>query len=284
MRIVNHFQISLPITLFMVLFAFSLPVQTLAATDGVTLVADKASFAETASAAENAFAATNSLFPKTSCSLGLQIQTLKEKESSSSETPEILALRKTILKKILTCAIDEASLVAEQIKTFHFEDNSAGAVTQHRIVEELGRAAEFYSFQINRVDDLGLYGTRQFARTVIEWRTSNYAPLVANAGNFVLWTKNQSLFTAAQKRFDQIKSTVSTLKLVDNEEIPAAFSRSESLFSQAKSADSVVAYDFKTNLSPDVTLADIRKSLSLLSQTYASFFEVSDLVLKILPH
>ncbi len=231
-------------------------------------------------AADVAAAATTPQQP-VACSAG-SVGVLSKALSDAPDLRTSLAARKDALHKILECALTEALDLKKELDATSVATDELKAQKNAASIE-LQKSIDFYRMQSGRVDDLGLYATRELARSLKEWRTANYASAASGAYNFIIWTRNQTLFAAASNRFTQASYTATALKIVDNEQVQKVFAKLNDDFAKAKESNAQAQNALSTNTPPDTTLALIKKSLRDLSQTYQDFFEFSDAVRTIIP-
>ena len=58
------------------------------------------------------------------------------------------------------------------------------------------------------------------------WRENNYVPLAENVSDFITWSKNQTLFTAAESRLAQIKNLASSPLFSESTDVQKDFGAS----------------------------------------------------------
>ncbi len=185
-----------------------------------------------------------------------------------------LALRKAILKNVVGCSIDEVQTLKASVKTVPQNDADIADV-ENRFAGKLDDMIAYYNTQAAKIDDLGIWGSKDMARAIAEKRSGAFVPLTEEAAEFVIWAKNQDLFHSASIRLTQIQNTLKFLRLIDNQETTGllqkatdTFARAEDLNAQAKQA--LKNFDISNN-----SLSLIKDSLEALSETYQSFFDIS---------
>lgn len=184
-----------------------------------------------------------------------------------------LQLRKKILGDVLGCAVQEAATLKTNVDGIGLEDRDSINL-QSQFANQLDNAINYYRTEQAKIDDLGLQGSKDFAKNLELWRGGNYTQVSEMATNFLIWGKNQKILETAKARVDQIGRNVTLLSLVYNEEIKDLWKEVDINFSEAKKFNEQAKNDlgFRT---PDDALAHIKSSLDSLSKTYE---KLSDLV------
>ncbi len=188
-----------------------------------------------------------------------------------------LALRKSILGNILDCSIGEIQGIKA---TLHVLSSGNPDITDliNRFSNKLDEAAAYYTSQKSAVGDLGIWGSKDMARTIAERRDSYLNPLTQGVAQFAIWAKNQDLFRVAENRLGQIQTTVKILKLIDNQEMSGRVEKAKDSFANAKAFNEEARQTLLRMDISDNSLTLIKNSLEALAETYANFFEVSKAV------
>ena len=152
-----------------------------------------------------------------------------------------------------------------------------------KLADRLEGGINYYELQKSKINDLGLLGSRDFARSLADWREGNYKPAAKAAQNLVIWSRNQTILETAQKRIDQVSRTANLLKLVDNDEIQNIWTGAQDNFKAAVEANQKAKILLRANDNQDLTLSAIHSSLAALSKTYQKFFELNEALNKVLP-
>lgn len=208
--------------------------------------------------------------------------TKKKSDGSSEAVKSELQSRKELMLLVLDCAQDEVRALEKSVKELEVKDQEVKA-TKERMAEELGKAIGFYDSQKKAVQDLGIRGSKDMAKTVLEWRTYSYNPLAGSIANLIVWQKNQPLFDAANRRFDQISQMIKSLKLIDEEEISSIYKEGEDKLKQANSANLSAKEGIVRGGSKEEVSESIKTSLETLADTYKAFFELSEAVKSFIP-
>lgn len=185
-----------------------------------------------------------------------------------------LRIRKELLRKVLDCAISEAEDLRASLAALKSIPPEM-ELLRDRLYERIGETKDYYQMQQSRLNELGIQGTKDMAKSIKEWRLTQYASLANGATQLIIWTKNQELFQAAQKRFQDIKQTVRFFNLLDNSEMKDLLTKATERLAKARSINEAAKealnrFDFSEN-----SLGLIKDSLEELSETYQLFFELS---------
>jgi hypothetical protein len=214
-----------------------------------------------------------------------ELQTIQENANLGylDAIKQELRVRQSLLHDIVSCATDDAVALKAQLDALHTTDPAALAV-QQRLSDALGDAIRHYQTAGDTIDSLALGGSKTLANDLESWRANTYIPLETRASKFVLWQKNSDLIAAAQNRLNQIGLTIKVLKLIGSDEISALFDKAKSNLDTA-TANSVRSFQILSDFnSTEDPLPYEKNSLSLLSDTYNNFLDLSTLVQKVLPH
>ena len=193
-----------------------------------------------------------------------------------------LAVRKDILRKIVACGAEEVKLLKAKVAGASTTDSGAQDIKK-QLTARLDEALERYATSESRIDTLGLRGSQELSRSLKDWRMTNYSQLSELALNFLVWEKNKSLFKTARIRFEEIGKAVNSLKFADTEDIRKLFDEAKTDLEHAESLHRDVEQKLKTLDSPESTFAIIKESLEALSKTYQNFFDLSQMVQKVVP-
>lgn len=203
--------------------------------------------------------------------------------NSSQEVVQELAVRKQLIKRIVLCAQSDLQSLQSALAAAPAANDAAKSI-QVQLAGRLNDVANFYSFELGKLDGAGIAGTKAIAGDVFAWRAGTYAPLVGQVNNFMLWSKNQNLFSTAQGRMDQTQRAVSFLENASADgDLQNAFNAARASFESAKNDNAAAQIALSQGLPPAQSLALIKQSLGELSDTYQRFFDVSDLIKKALP-
>lgn len=219
---------------------------------------------------------------KTGCQLESPNQIQKNLTDNHQNLKDDLRIRKELLKNIIDCARTQNETLTKEVEDLSITDSAIKQI-QKNIATDLRRNDEFYRLQKEKIEGLGLYGTKELARTIKQWREANDTPTNKTANNLILWHQNQSLFFAAQKRFELIEQTVLALNSIKNQDIQDAFSQTKEFFEKARVENNEVRIKLTNNTDPDETVDAIKKSLKSLSQTYRKFLDVGDAIKIVIP-
>jgi len=196
------------------------------------------------------------------------------------EINQELAARKKLLSKTIACAEDEAGSLKSEVNGASVA--AADKNLQSQLSGKIDDAVNYYNIELGKLNVSGIKGSEQIAEEVLAWRASAYAGLASNVDNFILWSRNQNLFKTASARMAQITSMVSFLSQANNDDLASAFADAQTSFNAAENENASARNALAEYLSPDDTLAVIKQSLQSLADTYRNFFDVSDIIQKLL--
>jgi hypothetical protein len=211
------------------------------------------------------------------------IQAIQNNSSLSyyDELQQELTARKQLLTKIISCAKTEAE---DRETVLNAAPVDPGFQTiQAQWLDKLNEAVAYYDLQLGKINTAGISGTESIAQEVLVWRENNYAPLAENVSNFIIWSENQTLFTAAESRLAQIKNLVNSPLFSENLDVQNDFNEAAVSLTAAENENVSAKSAFAQSLSPDQPLLFIGQSLNNLSSTYQHFFDVSNLIQSLLP-
>lgn len=198
-------------------------------------------------------------------------QKLDEQQAILAE----LAIRKGILIGITDCGIRELENLQINLASVALQDAELKRV-KNFLHQQIENSIEHYGTQKTKVNDLGIQGTKNLARSLREWRNGNHIPLASRIINFLLWNKNQDIIKASEERFGQITQTIRTLKL-ENETANAFLGKAEDDLEAARNANRTARTIFTENRDDDAA-EPMRASLESLSRMYQNFFDLSESV------
>ncbi len=192
-----------------------------------------------------------------------------------------LKIRHDWLRAILNCSNFETKKLKNALREFQPNDAELDRL-RNQILAQLEDVSQYYDLQLSKVDDHGLRSTKDAARAIIDWRAGTHSIVAERAGNLMLWSKNKDLFASARARYDLIGQTIRRLNLMEQEEIRGKYEAAGKSLSQAESLNSSARKLLLQSANPDTTKV-IKDSLENLSQTYKSFFELSEGIKELLP-
>lgn len=190
-----------------------------------------------------------------------------------------LRIRREFLVAAIAC--DEDNLVARKDELEKLPDGIKTLPAYQRLMEGFADASRHYGQQKENIPDLGLQGTKDFARMLASWREGSYAPLLAWADNFLLWAGNQAFFDKVSGRLTQVGRLAFSLKLVDQGSVADKFKAAQEEFKAAQ-AENDAARDALNQGQAETALEHIKASLQGLSQTYKVFFDLESALQKII--
>lgn len=196
-----------------------------------------------------------------------------------------LAVRKEILRGVIGCLIVETSNLQNKLVELPLtEKNDPNLLkVRDRLSAALDQTVSFYNWKRAQIDDLGIQGTQSTARVIQEWKSTNYAVAYEETIAFMIWLKNQDLFTAAQVRLNQVEESVKKSKLDQNPEIANLLQNTAKVnYATAILANNDALRNFTVGGDPEISLNFIRRSLQALTDMYANFSDIGEMAKKIL--
>lgn len=190
-----------------------------------------------------------------------------------------LAIRKQLLETAVDCAIGEADNLEMNLNNSATIDSAMQGV-KNRLADQIDNAKNYLALQKSKISDLGLQGSKDFAKNLNEWREGNYKPSAENANSFILWTNNQILIQSGQARMNQISKIIAVLKVVDNDEIQSIWNEAQANFGEALKENQLARGGFLEFAAPDEMQTHIKSSLDYLSSTYNNFLDIIGLINK----
>lgn len=192
-----------------------------------------------------------------------------------------LSIRKDLLKKIIDCSISETETLQGDLNSLKPIDQESEKI-QGKLISELDQAVSYYRTQAESIGNLGVLGSKNLAKKIIDWRSSNYAYLANRVRNFVTWTNNQDIVTMTDIRFNQIQRSIKVFNIKDKDvdsivvEAKLNLEAAKKLNEEAKES----FWEF-TPISDPLEL--IKGSLQSLALTYKNFLDLNESIKKILP-
>jgi len=210
------------------------------------------------------------------------IQTIQSNPNLSyiDEINQELVVRKQLLSKIIACAENDAQSLKSEVDGISVA--AADKILQNQLSGKIDDAVNYYAIELAKLNGSGIKGSEQVAAEVLSWRANTYAELASNVDNFVLWSQNQNLFQTASARMAQIAPMVSFLSHVGDNDLANAFAVAQTSFNAAENENTSARNALAQSLSPNQTLTIIKQSLQSLADTYQNFFNVSDIIQKLL--
>lgn len=233
-------------------------------------------------------AATSPAAPTSSCDITASdlavIQAIQNDPTLSyaEEMRQELAARKNILTKTIQCAQNNTLQLQIELNNTSIDPSIENIKVQFS--DNLNNAVSYYNLQIQNVSGAGISGTKSIARSMLSWQDNTYAPLAENIINFITWAGNQSLFVAADQRLAQINNLIASPLFSENMDIQKDYQEAAVSLKAAEDQNSDAETAFAQSLPPEQTLLSVRQSLSLLSDTYQHFFDISNIIQSLIPH
>ena len=190
-----------------------------------------------------------------------------------------LAIRKLLLKDVVDCAREEVLKLKSEfdgIKT----TNADVQALKNQFSGWFSDVINYYAIQGTAIDNLGLQGSKDFAKNLNTWREGNFKPTAKIISNFIVWAGNQDFISLAQSRLNQVKRGIEILGLGLNEEIRNGLAGTEAEFQKTRALNEKAREALRAYGPADESLAAIRASLESLSTVYKKLFEVVERINK----
>jgi len=184
-----------------------------------------------------------------------------------------LSLRKELLSDVLNCLITNNSNLKDNLNQLNITNSLAGDI-KNKIIKKLDEAQEYYEFRKNRVNDLSIEGLKYTAYSLKTDRESRFIPIENIAEDFILWNKNNELFSFAQKRYDEMNKSIQIFKPEENESIKSALDDAQKKLNDALEKHNL-ALNAISDFNHDEAKDLINQSLEGLLDVYKAFYDLS---------
>lgn len=190
-----------------------------------------------------------------------------------------LTIRKSLLKDVVDCANEEILVLKSEfgvVKTTH-----ADVLTlKNQFSGWFSNVINYYAIQKAGIDDLGLQGSKDFAKSFSAWREGNFKPTAKIVSNFIVWAGNQDFIALAQSRINQVRRGIEILGLTLNEEMRNGLAGVEAEFQKTNTLNGKAREALRAYGPTDDSLITIRASLESLSAVYKKLFELVEKINK----
>lgn len=189
-----------------------------------------------------------------------------------------LGIRKNLLEETLHCLIAEMRALEGELQKVRIATPEAQAL-RAQFSEWFPNALNYYELQNMKIKDLGLEGSKSFARGLTAWREGNYKPTAKLITNFILWAQNQELVQAARSRLYQAGVAIEALRIAPEYWEAKAFLREAETEFRMVSAMNAKAYEALRAYDPSGTsLEAIKLTLDSLALTYKKVLRAAELI------
>ncbi len=191
-----------------------------------------------------------------------------------------LEIRKQILKEAITCSIQETTLVKSKLEKATTDDKAIERL-KNNLISEIVLSTNYYQAQSTQINNLGILGTKNLAKQVLDWRKNNYTNLVQDTAYIVSWINNSAMIEVAEGRFEDVTKIVESQKSPD-QKITQLLTEAELNLAEAKSLNQKAKNTILDSNSKDEGdyFEIIKESLGELSLIYSKFFEIKELIEK----
>ncbi len=192
-----------------------------------------------------------------------------------------LNIRKDLLKKIIDCSISEVEALQGDLDSSKPTDQESEKI-QSKLASELDQATSYYKTQTESISNLGILGSKNLAKKLIDWRSSNFSYLASRVRNFITWTNNQDIMTIADIRFGQIQRSISVFNIKDKN-VDSILVEAKRNLETSKKLNGEIKESFWEFTPTSDPLELIKGSLQSLALTYKNFLDLNESIKKILP-
>lgn len=187
-----------------------------------------------------------------------------------------LAVRKELLTLIIDCAIDEAGVLKTKLGAVKISDKEVAGVHK-KTLDEVDLAIKYYESQAIGIENLGIQGSKQLAKKILDWRATNYSELVGRVVNIITWDNAEDFYATAEQRFSDVEKNVSGIKK-ESEEVEKVLGEAKMSLDGAKvllaaAKKGIVEYDSNAK-----TIESIKKALEEMALIYKNFFELGQVI------
>ncbi|MEK7187824.1 MAG: hypothetical protein AAB691_03195 [Patescibacteria group bacterium] len=216
------------------------------------------------------------------CDFGTKITELKALQSSgTNEVVAELNVRKDLLKISIGCLKKETKYSDSELQKIESdrEDIKAFAEWIHRQIQE---NVSYYNYKETQIDSLGLKGAKDFAKELANRKEQVNTVLDNLVVSLTDWMSNENLFKTGEKRFADIKKTLSAFNLPHDHEILLLEKEAMGIFNEGKVKHQETWKDL-SNREVEASRAEAKESLELLAEAYEVFLKISEVSKKTLP-
>lgn len=229
--------------------------------------------------APRAYAAETNATPY--CQFGAELENLSSIQNDSNldylqKIKAELAIRKKILGEVIDCATQEAEALKVKLGEANVKDAEVAA-TKLKLSDEIDQAITFYKNKAKTIPDLGIYGSKNLAGQLSEWRAFNYSNLVLRVANLISWNNSQGIINLVKKRLDNIKMAFIDLEVADPN-LEKIMQTAEDNLKKAEDTNELVRRAIVNSYQVDQQLMMIKDSLEATAEVYKNFFEISDIL------
>jgi hypothetical protein len=202
--------------------------------------------------------------------------------SYSVEITKELAARKALLNRVIACAQNEVESLQQGLQAVSPADASVRSI-QSGLAGQLNDVTNYYGIEQGKVAGVGLNGSQQIAKDLLDWRSSDLLPLEARISGFIVWSRNQALFDAAVVRMTQAGRVVSFLSSTNNADLASAYYSAQTSFREAQTENVAAENALAQSQQADQVALLVQQSLKSLADTYQGLFTVGNIVQGLAP-
>lgn len=204
-------------------------------------------------------------------------------KSTQDKIREELAVRKTMLERIIACARAEVRGVSEDLELLRIQGDPRIASFRTTLISQLAAIDAQYALHETRVKDLGLWGSKEMARAIRETRNKDFARTKEEVATLILWYNQGDLIETAYTRFSFAKETLRILEIEKEAEITPHLDAIAELLAFAADEHGKLRTAFREQRTPENGLARVKSTLEAMEKTYHSFSDLSEAVKTLVP-
>ncbi|MDD2654843.1 MAG: hypothetical protein PHI86_07055 [Candidatus Omnitrophica bacterium] len=218
------------------------------------------------------------------CNLSEKYKTYTEAVKANDYSEEGLNKELLARKDLLSDSIDCAKLDVDSLKeSLSKSPENVSGNLRNDLLTSLEEASSYYDQKKLMLDNLGIQGLKDIARSIHTWREDKFSVLAKRIKNFLVWEENQDIFTKTEERLKQITNLISSLKMIEDSNLQNILNKASGNLLNAKDENNKAKSSLERNLNSDEVLSPMKKSLEYLSNTYGNFLEISDYISRIIP-
>ncbi|MBS3903273.1 MAG: hypothetical protein KGZ30_02755 [Anaplasmataceae bacterium] len=210
-----------------------------------------------------------------------ELATIQSKPTTREQVLRELTLRKTILNELTSCLVKETQDKEKSLKATTLASPETKAYARW-LENQFVETVSFYEFKKTQINDLGIEGSKDLAKEMLDRRRTNDRILFERTNLFITWNQNQELFTLGYKRLNDITATLEVFDLPPNHELGKLLIDAKTALEKANKLN-LEAWESLKSSNQEGTLPLIKSSLETLAESYKVFFTISEESKKELP-
>lgn len=123
--------------------------------------------------------------------------------------------RKAVLTQTIVCANAEITKTETRLNKLAITTSTSEDLRAQFLSSLSASKDKYKSYAEVVATSTGLINVKELAEDILEWRKSEYLPLLSKINDFILVTNNEESLKIARARFEKISSTLSILQLAN---------------------------------------------------------------------